>query len=89
MLVVQYELHYIRLFSECLKNLNQIFFLRKHIDKNGTVQIKTITKELGYNMNDSKKKYSNYFFMILEMHYPICNTNLNMILKIFLNLLFG
>ena len=54
-LVVQQELHFIRLFSECLKNFNQIFFLKKHIDKNGTVKIKTIANELGYNVNDSKK----------------------------------
>ena len=64
MLVVQQELHFIRLSSECLKNLNQIFFLRRHIDKNGTVKIKTIANELGYNVNDSKKIQRLLFYDI-------------------------
>ena len=45
----------IRVISEYLKNLNRMFFLPKHVDKNGTVKIISIAKDLGYDDDESKK----------------------------------
>ena len=45
----------IRAISEYLKNLNRMFFLPKHVDKNGTVKIINIAKDLGYDDEKSKK----------------------------------
>ena len=45
----------IRTVSEYLKNLNRMFFLPKHVDKNGTVKIINIAKDLGYDNEKSKK----------------------------------
>ena len=45
----------IRAISEYLKNLNRMFFLPKHVDKNGTVKIISIAKDLGYDDEKSKK----------------------------------
>ena len=45
----------IRVISEYLKNLNRMFFLPKHVDKNGTVKIINIAKDLGYDNEESKK----------------------------------
>ena len=45
----------IRAISEYLKNLNRMFFLPKHVDKNGTVKIINIAKDLGYDNEESKK----------------------------------
>ena len=45
----------IRTISEYLKNLNRMFFLPKHVDKNGTVKIINIAKDLGYDNEKSKK----------------------------------
>ena len=45
----------IRSTAECLKNIDKIFFIKKHVTKIGTVQIFDIAKDLGYNEQDSKK----------------------------------
>ena len=45
----------IRSSSECLKNINKIFFIKGDVDKNGTVKIIEIARKIGYDDQTSKK----------------------------------
>ena len=51
---IDYLIKHIRIASEYLKNLNRMFFLSKHVDKNGTVKIISIAKDLGYDEESEK-----------------------------------
>ena len=54
-ITVNFFINCIRTQAECLKKINALFFVSKHIDEYGNVKISDILQQLKYNHNDSKK----------------------------------